>query len=876
MLTACSSHRTEVTGDARVDGLLAQMTLAEKISMIHGEPEDRDTDQGQAGYLAGVARLGIPPMRLADGPPGVLTRYPATGLTATMGLAATFSVDDARQNGIVIGRDAKALGIDVVLEPYINMHRDQTFGRAYNTYGEDPLLTGTIGAALIAGVQSQGIMAQAKHFVGYDGADEVRIDPQALHEIYLAPFADAVTAGVASLMCSYNLINGAYSCGNRATLTIALREQMAFKGFVTSDWGAVHGTDFINAGLDLEMPGSGTVMTSYFQGRLPPPGTPRVQFGPLGSLGMPEEPPRVFPPPKTRPADPAPIGMETAVERKWVSAATITRAAGRILEQMHRFGLLDRQGPRPRSALAIEANAGIVRQTAEDAAVLLKNEAGALPLAPQDLTAIALIGPGAAQTIAIGESGEKALGHLERQIGPLAALGQLVGTSQARIRYAAADDMSGRPIPGANLSYAGRAGLARTDDRGGSAGVDRELNFTKANQKALPPGTRAHWSGALRISRAGSYRIYLQVLGASASLSLDGRAISRTSSLQLHGNILQPGQDNVLPTPDGLDNARCEIKLSAGMHVVTLEVAGDQSGEPVQVRLNWVTPEQHHADYAAAIAAARHARKAVVFAWSRGWPSFQLPGDQDRLIADIAAANPNTVVVLNLSEPVAMPWLDKVKAVLLMWFPGDEGGWATADLLLGRANPAGRLPFTWPKELAQSVANDPAHPERSSTGVDGVTNYSEGIFIGYRWFDQQRLAPLYEFGYGLSYTNFDYSNLVVHAADDGLKVDFDLRNSGAVVGDEVPQVYLGPPAPLPAGAQFAPRALAAFARVHLNAGESRHLQLHIAPRALQYWSAAEDKWVTAAGPRAIYIAASSRSARLQTTTSIIDSRTLQR
>ncbi|MGC2297864.1 MAG: glycoside hydrolase family 3 N-terminal domain-containing protein, partial [Acidobacteriaceae bacterium] len=197
-----------ITGNARVDKLLSQMTFDEKIGMIHGEDEDPATFQGQAGYLRGVPRLGIPAMRFADGPPGVLTRVPSTALTATMGLAATFSREDAQANGIVIARDARALGIDVSLQPFINIDRDLTFDRGYNTFGEDPLLTGQIAAAEVRGIQSLGVLAQAKHYVGYDGGTDVVIGQEALHEIYVAPFVDVVNAGVASIMCSYNKING--------------------------------------------------------------------------------------------------------------------------------------------------------------------------------------------------------------------------------------------------------------------------------------------------------------------------------------------------------------------------------------------------------------------------------------------------------------------------------------------------------------------------------------------------------------------------------------------------------------------------------------------------------------------------------------------
>src|SRR5579863_25445 len=252
--------------EGRVEQLLARMTVDDKIELLHGAPEPEATAQGEAGYLPGIARLGVTPVRFADGPPGVLTRYPATALPATMGLAATFSRVDARANGAVIARDARALGIDVVLEPYINIHRDQTFVRAYNTYGEDPLLTGEIGAAQILGIQGSGVMAQAKHYIAYDGANEVRIDSRTLHEIYLPPFASAIAAGVSSIMCSYNVINGAYACGNHAMLTDILRDELHFRGFVTSDWGATHATDFVNAGQDLEMPGSDSDIDSFILG----------------------------------------------------------------------------------------------------------------------------------------------------------------------------------------------------------------------------------------------------------------------------------------------------------------------------------------------------------------------------------------------------------------------------------------------------------------------------------------------------------------------------------------------------------------------------------------------------------------------------------
>ena len=213
-------------------------------------------------------------------------------------------------------------------------------------------------------------------------------------------------------------------------------------------------------------------------------------------------------------------------------------------------------------------------------------------------------------------------------------------------------------------------------------------------------------------------------------------------------------------------------------------------------------------------------------------PDFELPGDQNKLIDEIAAVNPNTIVVLNVSQPVALPWLDKVKAILQMWWPGDEGGSATANILLGKTSPAGRLPFTWGKRLEDYAATDPAHPERSSAGVNGATTFSEGVHVGYRWFDKQKTVPLFPFGYGLSYTTFAYSELKnAPAGDGGLEVTFQLKNTGRVASDEVPQVYLGAPTQRPPGADFAVRALAAFRRVHLDAGQSQSVTIHLPLRS---------------------------------------------
>jgi beta-glucosidase len=790
-----------ISGNSRIDKLLRDMNLDEKRALLHDAREDPATYQGQAGFIGGVPRLGIPALRLADGPPGILTRHPSQAETATMGVAATFDVRIARLNGVVIGREARALGIDVALQPYINIDRDLTFKRAYNTFGEEPLLTAQIGAAEIQGIQSQHVMAMAKHFVGYDSAAaNVWIGEQALHEIYVQPFEAAIGAGVAAIMCAYNHINGPYACGSNGTLATVLRGELGFKGFVTSDWGATHSALFMNAGLDVEMidgPDGNGYQEPAFLGAeaaaVPPrPEANGASFGDIYGGRLPEEQ-------APAPADSEDLGLKVppitiseALRGQLVSEATVTRAAARVLLAMDRFELLSGGSKHDVTKQSIDTNAHIIEKTAEEAAVLLRNENAALPLKAADLDSIVLIGPTAGQVDAIGISGERSLGLTGRQIGPLAALGAL--THRLHIQYAVDDDMTGTPIAANFLSHGGQPGLLRESAAGEA--IDAELNFTVRGGTALPHDSAAAWTGELDVPAAGSYWIYLQALGVNAQLSIDGQRVSITGAYQgnVHGDILQPNQDNVLPTPDGLDNARKTVDLSAGKRAIKVLISPDTSHAPAQIRLSWYTPERRTSDHAAAIAAAAHAGTALVFVWSRRAPAFELAGNQTQLVEEVAAVNANTIVVLNTSQPVALPWADRIKAILEMWWPSDEGGWATARVLLGLTNPAGRLPVTWARSLTDYPASDPRFPERSAAGVHGMTTFSEGVDVGYRWFDRQGIEPLFAFGHGLSYTKFDYSDLqVANAPDGGFDVKFKIQNKGRVSGAEVPQVYLRAP-----------------------------------------------------------------------------------
>jgi beta-glucosidase len=766
------------------------MTLDEKISLVHGARDPKSL--GQAGYWPGLPRLGIPPLRFADGPPGVNVNQDATAMPAPVGLAATFNPEAARLYGVVLGREAKALGQDVFLAPYVNIIRDPLFRRNHTTLSEDPLLAARLGAEVTTGIQSQGVMAQVKHMAGYRGLDDVLIDERTLHEIYLPAFEAAVTAGVASVMCAYNMINGSRACENSQLQNEILRGQWGFKGFVTSDWGAVHGPGAITKGLDLEMPGR------EIAGR---PGGPYFTEA-----------------------------LKAAVENGAIPVSAIDQAVGRILYQMDRFGLLGRKPPTRPAKIDIKADAKIVQDIAEQSAVLLKNDGNALPLAAAGLESLAVIGPTGGQ-LAAGFMGERAQGFKRRLVAPLDALEKLV--PRAKITCSVGVDLTGVPIP---------------DIKGPAA---------------LDPGSEYSWTGTLRALQGGDYTFMVQpAIGGGAegggTIGIDGRIVARTGGPGFGGSgVAAKKWSSLLPTTDGRDNGRGTARLSAGDH--RIEITAHSTGEaPLNVRFAWMTPALRRAGIEAAVAIAKPSNTAVVFAWNGTGDTLSLPEDQDGLIERIAAVNPRTIVVLNTGGPVAMPWRDKVRAILQMWFPGQEGGWATANVLLGRTNPSGKLPVTFPVRLEDAPARAAGHPERAN--APAVT-FSEGIEVGYRWYDQQKIQPLFPFGHGLSYTRFEYSQLAVKRSGNGIDVTFTLRNAGSRKGTEVAQVYLGPPAipPVP----MAPQSLAGFQRIELGPGQTRRVTIHIDARELSYWSADKHAWVIAGSDRPVHVGSSSRDIRLE-------------
>lgn len=822
----------------RVDSLLAAMTLDEKLSFLHGARDPQPTiGLNSAGYIPGVPRLGIPPLRLTDGPAGIRTAAPATALPAPVALAASFDTALARRYGQVLGREGRARNQDVLLSPMVNIVRVPEGGRNFETLGEDPLLAASIVGPEIAAIQREGLIATVKHYAannfekGRQGVDVIA-DERTLHEIYLPAFESAVKAGVGAVMCSYNRVNGTQACDHRELLTGILRDRFGFDGWVMTDWFAFHGREALGAGLDQEMPG--------FNGRGP---RPSVWF-----------------------AD----SLRVALADGRASMTDVDRAVRRILVQMDRFGLLGANPP-ARPALDSAAGAAVARDAAIEGAVLLRNERGTLPIARTELATTVVIGP-TARTPLVGGGGSAHVQPL-RATSLLAALGRGTG-----VQWRAGVDLDGVAVPAAAFTQTARraTGITRTSGAPGGSGpalagtnaasVDSQIDFTAG--RALPVGSAWTWSGAIAAPASGEYDLRLQTRGGRGTLvvMLPSGDTARVRTGELFSDA------SLIPTADGLQNATITLHLDRGRPIPVVVIAdarptpmgmfSNVGPEPLQVRLAWSTPARRQRFVREAVAAARTARHVIVVAHDEGSEgadrtSLALPAHQDTLIAALTHANPRTAVVLQTGSAVAMPWIASAGAVLEAWYPGEEGGEAVAAMLTGEATPSGHLPVTFPRRASDAPTSDSTR----YPGVRGRVAYSEGVLVGYRWYDARGIAPLFPFGHGLSYTRFAYDSLAIISAGDGWDVRFTIRNVGSRAGAEVAQVYLAPPASAPVS--MAKAQLAGFAHVSLAPGEARTVTVHLDRRALSYWSESRHDWVVVSGARAVAVGSSSRDVRLR-------------
>jgi beta-glucosidase len=563
-------------------------------------------------------------------------------------------------------------------------------------------------------------------------------------------------------------------------------------------------------------------------------------------------------------------------------------------------------------------DAAVTELESEEGAVLLQNNNSALPITTRDLRGGVLVtGVGAEYTIA-DPTGEASVGYADRDaISPLQQLQAFTGGSRA-FTYVPANSPSGQPVPSAALSDSATSVTGHLDRTTGPGAPDTDstIDFTTAAGAGgqLVPGDYT-WTGYVYVPTADTYTFRFQytagVAASDVTFSLDGAAQPLATASDIYGTGVTGAHSAALPgsptvggyTQAGLTNVQTTASaLAAGTyHQVTITF-DNATGAPASFRFAY---SRAAGDIADAAAAAQGKSLAVVFL-NDSHASSTIPNPygtspatisapqsltdaNTQLVEAVAAANPNTVVVLNTTNPVLMPWIGSVKSVLEMWFSGEEGGTSTARLLLGLANPSGHTDISWPANATDTIwgytettplySGDTTGPhlERLNGGVNGTTDETEGIYNGYRFFDKEGITPLFPFGFGLSYTSFGYSGLrVTRALGGGLTVTVRVTNTGQDTGAAVPQVYLGAPATQPAGIQFAVRQLSAYDRVTLRPGESAAVTMNVPLRQLQYWSSAQQKWITAAGSRTVYVgtADSTASLPLQTQVTIPSSSTI--
>ncbi|MER8187589.1 glycoside hydrolase family 3 C-terminal domain-containing protein [Kitasatospora sp. NPDC094015] len=786
--------------EAAVDKALARLSLTAKVALLAG---------ADMWSLPANEEIGLGRLVMSDGPAGVRGEQwtpddPSLAIPSPTALAATWDVDLARRTGHLLAQEARRKGAHVVLAPTVNLHRTPRGGRHFECYSEDPLLTGDLGAALVAGVQDGGVATTAKHFVANDSETDrytvdVRADARTLRELYLAPFEAIVRkAHPWGLMAAYTRVDGVGMCENDELNNGVLREEWGFDGVLVSDWtGARDTVRCALGGLDIAMPGPATVYGEH---------------------------------------------LVAAVREGLVPEQVVDDLARRVLRLAARVGLLEGA---PAAVPADRLPAGIdgedfARDLAARSFVLVRNEGGALPLAATG--PVALIG--AAAVVARIGGGGSAQVFPTRTISPLDGL----RAAGVQVEYAMGADPLvhlapiGIPLTAA-LRDAGGATLGTTVAADGAvrwigqlpAGVDfADLASVEVTGLLVPQGSGEHRFAVRGVGhyrlRVGDAVLFDEVLAAEGE---DPAAAflappEREFAVELAaGEAVEVSLEHVLPQAAGV----------AGFGLVSFTLGHGAPGRTGDELIE------------EAVAAARAAEVAIVVVGtteeveSEGVDraGLALPGRQDELVARVAAANPNTVVVVNAGAPVLMPWREQVAAVLLTWFPGQEAGHALADVLLGRTEPGGRLPTTWPAGPADA-------PVLRVEPQDGVLPYTEGLFIGYRAWERGSTAPAYWFGHGLGYTDWAYEGLETRRVEDGsdrdpygaaAEVTVWLRNTGGRAGRETVQVYLAHDGSDPSRPD---RQLAAFGTVEAAPGERVAARTRIPLRAFQTWDEAAGSW----------------------------------
>ena len=784
----------------RASELLAALSFDEKVDLV-------------LGNYAPLSSFGVPALSSDDGPDGL--RNPGTtAMPDGQSLASTFNRALARSYGEVVGSEARGEGFNEWLGPAVDIDRTPLAGRQPEAEGEDPFLAGNTSAQVIRGAQSQHVISTLKHYtaynqdfgrIGFDGvgspAVNVQVSERALQEIYDTPFRIAVQqGGVDSVMCSYNQINGSPSCENPSTLG-DLKQGDGFNGFVVPDFGfAVRNPVAAeNAGVDLAaLAGAPNSLTAadFTSGQIP--------------------------------------------------AARLDDAARRILFAMFDSGVFDNPLPAtPATEVSTPQHQQVATQVAETGTVLLKNDNDALPLSRRTHS-IALIGPTGndAMFVSGGSAGVPlAPGQAITPAAGIASRAAHAGINITTVQGSAGDVASSTLVDPAALTPSSGTGpglFGQYWSNGDFTGtptiteVDQHVDATSPPITPAPPVWSAKWTGTLTPSQSGLYRFTLSEAG--------------IATLKIAGQTFGPAYREATQFVAGPSYVvQGTVQLLAGQSVpVEIDYSSKSGLFGQEIHFGWQTPSQ--SGIPAAVAAAQKADVAIVFAndaQGEGMDrySLELPGDQDQLINAVAAANRRTIVVLNTGGPVLMPWLNDVQGVLETWYPGQQFGAAIAAVLFGDADPGGRLPVSFPANASQGPA--PASQPNHYPGVNGVVDYDEGLDVGYRWYDATGQRPLFPFGYGLSYGQFNVSG--VRAVYDPFRgtayVVARVRNTSWRPGPTTVELYLESPA----AAQEPPKQLKDYTNVTVEPGRSRLVVFRLSPSDLAYYNTSSGRFTVAPG-----------------------------
>jgi beta-glucosidase len=786
--------------DQRVEALLSQLTLKEKVALLSGLDIWRTVP---------IERLGLPSITMTDGPHGVrASRHeadrpvgPTTAFPTGVSLASTWNPDLIEKAAAALAEETRAMGCEVLLGPCVNIVRHPLAGRNFEAYSEDPYLAGRIGAAWVKGLQSQGVAASLKHFACNNQEFErfrgnSVVDERTLREIYLAQFETVVKeAKPWTVMCAYNRVNGVYASQHNTLLNDILRGEWGFDGLVVSDWDANHTVfESVQGGLDLEMPGP-----ARYYGRL----------------------------------------LEMAVQNWQIEESTIDEAVRRVLKLIIRTGKLD--GRQTAGSVNTIEHQQLARDVAAEALVLLKNEDAALPLDFNTIQSIAVIGPSAlGWQISGGGSSRVEPPHV---IDPLTALKAKLG-DRVKIEYAEGCDNT-VVLPAMHGDF--KAEFFNNSQLEGEPTVTRIARALNPDWYAATPDNTittwqysARWSTTLKVAQSGQYA-FGAVSPCDAQVFLDGRLLVTSSQPDVTID-LEAGKEY---------DFRVELKKTDDQHFASMRVGMAYRPDP-----------DNRLQQAAELAA--RSDVAIVYAGypenfeteSVDRPHLNLTGAQNDLIAAVAAANPKTIVVLNVGSPVAMPWANDVAAIVLAYYPGMDGAISLTNILCGEVNPSGKLTVTYPRALKDTPAfnNYPG-------GRDVV--YGEGIFVGYRHYDYREIEPLFPFGHGLSYTTFEYSEWTmpeVMKRGETAKLYVKVKNTGVLAGKEVAQLYVRD---AQAAVQRPVKELKGFAKVALQPGEDKTVAFELNERALAYYDPARRVWVAEPGEFEVLIGSSSRDIRLK-------------